>query len=284
MTAMSSSAAERRGIVRGLGSATYLAISGLIAIAFVLPLVWTAVSSVAVGPGEGAPGITLEHYQRLMSFGAGLPTYLANTLVVVAVTVLSSVVVSVLGGYAFSRFKFPGKQVLFAATLAILMVPHATILIPLYVLLGAVKLTNSLVGLGLVMVMFQLPFSIFMMRNSFDAVPRQLEEAALVDGCTSFGALTRVLLPAVMPGIVTVVLFAFLTGWNEFISALILLNDGANYTLPVALVSLVQGDWGQVDFGALQAGVVVSAVPCLLLFFVLQRAYMSGFTTGAIKG
>jgi multiple sugar transport system permease protein len=152
------------------------------------------------------------------------------------------------------------------------------------VLLGKVGLTNSLLGLGLVLIMFQLPFSLFMMRNSFESVPRELDEAALVDGCSALSALTRILLPAVLPGIVTVALFAFLTGWNEFISALILINDGDKYTLPVALVSLQQGDWGAIDFGGLQAGVVVSALPCLVLFLVLQRAYMSGFTAGAIKG
>jgi multiple sugar transport system permease protein len=233
---------------------------------------------------DGIVGFTAENYQRLATFGEGLLTYLGNTLIVVAITVVGTLLVSVLGGYAFARFQFIGKNLLFVGALAILMVPHATILIPLYVLLGKVGLTNSLLGLGLVLIMFQLPFSLFMMRNSFESVPRELDEAALVDGCSALSALTRILLPAVLPGIVTVALFAFLTGWNEFISALILINDGDKYTLPVALVSLQQGDWGAIDFGGLQAGVVVSALPCLVLFLVLQRAYMSGFTAGAIKG
>lgn len=284
MTALRMATPISLRVRRGARTGTYLVIAGLIAAAFLLPLAWAVVGSLWDRRADGTVGFTAEHYERLVSFGVGLPTYLANTLTVVGITVAGTLLVSVLGGYAFARFRFPGKQLLFGATLAILMVPHATILIPLYVLLAAVGLTNSLVGLGLVLIMFQLPFSLFMMRNSFESVPRELEEAALVDGCSSLSALTKILLPAVMPGIVTVALFAFLTGWNEFISALILLNDGDKYTLPIALVSLQQGDWGVIDFGGLQAGVVVSAIPCLLLFLVLQRAYMSGFTAGAIKG
>lgn len=266
------------------GRMTYLLIAGLLLVMFLFPLVWSGFSSIYGRTSSGVIGLTLENYERLWAYGEGLPTYLFNTLLVVGMTVAGTLFVSVLGGYAFGRFDFRGKDLLFGATLAILMVPHATLLIPLYVLLGRAGLTNSLVGLSLVLVMFQLPFSLFMMRNSFEAVPRELDEAALVDGCTSFSALRRVLLPAVVPGIVTVALFAFLTGWNEFIAALILLNDGAKFTLPVALVSLQQGDWGAVDFGGLQAGIIVSAIPCLLLFLLLQRAYMSGFTAGAIKG
>lgn len=275
---------RRFSAFRGLGQAGSLAIALALAFAFVFPLAWALVGSVYGRRDDGIVGFTAENYQRLATFGEGLPTYLGNTLIVVAITVVGTVVVSVLGGYAFARFRFVGKNLLFVGALAILMVPHATILIPLYVLLGKVGLTNSLLGLGLVLIMFQLPFSLFMMRNSFESVPRELDEAALVDGCSALSALTRILLPAVMPGIVTVALFAFLTGWNEFISALILINDGDKYTLPVALVSLQQGDWGAIDFGGLQAGVVVSALPCLVLFLVLQRAYMSGFTAGAIKG
>jgi multiple sugar transport system permease protein len=278
MTGLGSSA------IRGLGRAGYVAIALALALAFIFPLAWAVVGSVYGRRDDGIVGFTAENYQRLATFGEGLPTYVGNTLIVVAITVVGTLLVSVLGGYAFARFQFIGKNLLFVGALAILMVPHATILIPLYVLLGKVGLTNSLLGLGLVLIMFQLPFSLFMMRNSFESVPRELDEAALVDGCSALSALTRILLPAVLPGIVTVALFAFLTGWNEFISALILINDGDKYTLPVALVSLQQGDWGAIDFGGLQAGVVVSALPCLVLFLVLQRAYMSGFTAGAIKG
>lgn len=253
--------------------------ASVLAVLFVSPLLWALWSST-----RGGGGFTVGNYDRLVSFGYGLGTYLWNTTVVVAITVAGSLLTATLAGYAFARFRFPGRNLLFVGILAILMVPHVAILIPLYVLLGWFELGNTLFGLSLVLIMFQLPFSVFMMRNSFEAVPPEIEEAALVDGCSSLTALLRVLLPAVLPGIVTVGLFAFLASWNEFITPLILLNDGDKFTLPVALVSLQQGDWGAIDFGALQAGVVVSALPCLALFLVLQRLFVSGFTSGALKG
>ena len=128
--------------------------------------------------------------------------------------------------------------------------------------------------------MFQLPFATFMMRNSFEAVPRELEEAALVDGCGTFGALFRVLLRAVRPGLITVGLFAFLASWNDFFAPLILLNDGSKFTLPVAVASITSGTFS----GVLESGVMVMAIPCLILFLVLQRYYMRGFVYGALGG
>jgi len=258
-----------------------LGLVGVIALVvfFVGPILWVAWGSVRNGGSFSGT-----NYDRLVHYGAGLGAYLANSGVVVVVTVLGSLFVSVLAGYAFARLRFPGANLLFVGILAILMVPHTSLLIPLYIWLDRIGLGNSLLGVALVMVMYQLPFSVFMMRNSFEAVPYELEEAALIDGCTPRGALVRVVLPAVVPGIVTVALFAFLASWNEFVTPLILLSDGDKYTLPLALVNLVQGDWGMIDFGALQAGVVISAAPCVALFFVLQRAFVSGFTKGAVKG
>jgi multiple sugar transport system permease protein len=161
-----------------------------------------------------------------------------------------------------------------------LMVPYATILIPLYVLLGYLHLQNTLVGVALVFVMFQLPFATFIMRNSFESLPRELEEAALVDGCGTFGALVRVLLRAVRPGLITVGLFAFLASWNDFLAPLILLNDGSKFTLPVAVASITDGTFG----GVLESGVMIMAIPCLILFLLLQRYYVRGFVSGALGG
>jgi multiple sugar transport system permease protein len=132
----------------------------------------------------------------------------------------------------------------------------------------------------LVFVMFQLPFATFMMRNSFESLPRELEEAALVDGCGTFGAFFRVLLRAVRPGLITVGLFAFLASWNDFLAPLILLSDGSKFTLPVAIASITNGNFG----GVLESGVMVMAIPCLILFLVLQRYYMRGFVHGALGG
>jgi multiple sugar transport system permease protein len=256
-----------------------------LSILFLLPLAWSGYSSVKGQPGSGQEsGYGFGNYMRMADYGEGIATYLLNTAAVSAMSVVGTLVVSALGGYAFARFRFPGKEVLFLATLAILMVPYATILIPLYVVLGHLGLQNSLVGLSLVLIMFQLPFAIFMMRNSFEAIPRELEEAALVDGCTTFSALRRILLRAVRPGLITVGLFAFLASWNDFFAPLILLSDGDKFTLPVAVVAMRERSFGAIDYGALEAGVMVMALPCIVLFLFLQRHYVQGFTTGALRG
>jgi len=165
-----------------------------------------------------------------------------------------------------------------------LMVPYPTILIPLYVFLGYLHLQDSLVGLSLVLVMFQLPFATFMMRNAFEAVPGELEDAALVDGCGSLGVLLRVLVHSVRPAVITVALFALLAAWNEFFAALILLNSSEKFTLPVAVVAMEGHSFGSIDYPTMQAGVVFMAIPCLLLFGILQRSYVRGFMSGALKG
>ena len=139
-------------------------------------------------------------------------------------------------------------------------------------------------GLALTLGMFQLPFATFMMRISFESVPRELEEAGLVDGSGTFGLFRHILLPAVVPGNVTLGLFAFLAAWNVFHAPLILINPTAEQPLSLALVNQRQQTMGLVDFGSTEAGVVVMAIPCVVLFLLLQRYYVRGFMSGAIKG
>jgi multiple sugar transport system permease protein len=265
--------------LRRVRSAGVYSVSSGLAVLFLAPMLWTLYASL-----HREDTWTLSNYERLATYGSGLGVYAWNTLVVAAVTVTVTVVLTTLGGYAVVRFTFPGRDVLFLVTLAILMVPHATMLIPLYILLGWIGLQNSLVGLALMLAMFQLPFGLFMMRNSFEAIPIELEEAAMVDGCGPTTVLRHVLLRAVAPGMVTVALFSFLASWNEFVAPLILITDDEKFTLPVALFNLQSGSLGSVDYGALLSGVVAAAVPCLLLFLLLQRYYVRGFIRGALKG
>lgn len=258
--------------------------SAVLAVLFLLPLISAAASSVTGTGASQTGGFGFENYKRVIGYGDGIGAYLLNTISVSMMTVVGVLIVSSFGGYAFARLPFRGRNLLFVLTLAILMVPYATILIPLYVLLGWLGLQDSLFGLAIVMVMLQLPFSLFMMRNSFESLPKELEEAAFMDGCSIPGAFFRVLIRGTIPGLVTVGLYAFLASWNEFIAPLIFLTDGSKFTLPVALVSLRSGALGSVDYGGLQAGVILSALPCLILFLFLQRYYVRGFTSGALKG
>jgi len=268
-----------------LGRTPWYVFSGGLAIIFLFPMVWAAIASVSPQGGTAQSiGFGFGNYSTLFSYGSGLPTYLFNSVLVSGITVVLTLLVSLFGGYAFARFRFPGRNVLFLLTLAILMVPYATLLIPLYVLLKNLGLQNSLLGLAVVLTMFQLPFATFMMRISFESVPLELEESALVDGAGTLAVLGRIMLPAVRPGLITVGLFAFLAAWNDFIAPLILLSDQNKATLPLAVAILRQQTMGVIDYGATEAGVVVLAVPCVILFFLLQGHYVRGFMSGAVKG
>lgn len=276
---------RRNPIRRTVLRTPYYVLTGSLAILFIYPLLWTAVASVSPRAGTAqTDGLGFANYVTLANYQAGIWQYLYNSTFVSLLTVLMTLVVSTLSGYAFARFTFPGKNILFMGTLAILMVPYATLLIPLYVLLNRIGLQNSLVGVALVLSMFQLPFSVFMMRISFESIPKELDEAALVDGAGSFGVLWRVLLPAVKPGLITVGLFAFLAAWNDFMAPLILINDSNKMTLPLAISNLRVQVQGVVDYGATEAGVVILALPCTILFLLLQRHYVRGFMSGAFKG
>ncbi len=262
----------------------------VLALLFAMPMVWAAIASVmppeqaSKGPPPWLPGsVDTGNYQALTDYGAGISNYILNSVIVASITVVGTLIVATLGGYGFSRFEFPFKGPLFLVILATLMIPFQSILIPLFIVLKNLGLLNTLLGVGLVYVTFQLPFSVFVMRNSFDKVPRELEEAAVMDGAGQITTLRRVMLPVVMPGVVTIGLFAFLTAWNEFFAALILLTKESSFTLPVLLNATRQGLYGTINWGALQAGVVITMVPCLIFYVLLQRYYVSGLQTGAVK-
>ncbi len=262
-----------------------------LAIVFLFPILWTITSSlkppreaVAVPPLLIPSQLSIENYLKLDRYGEGLGQYFSNSLITAIMTVVGSIILSTLGGYGFSRFQFPGKGILFIMILATLMIPFQSILIPLFLILTSVKLHNTLFGLALVYITFQLPFGIFIMRNTFDTVPRELEEAALLDGCTALSLLYRVMLGIVRPGIITVGIYAFINSWNEFIAALIFMTKEKNFTMPILLTSVRSGYYGAIDWGALQAGLVISMLPCIILFLLLQRYYVRGLMGGAMKG
>lgn len=292
-TAISDSTIRARGrrLRATSASAGFHLVSSVLSALFLLPILWAVLNSLksAAEANQSPPtwfpqSLSLDNYEHLATFGYGLGTYLWNSISLSLMVVVGTVAVTVLAGYGFARFQFRGKSLLFGTTLLILMVPYATILIPLFIVLGKLGLVNTVFGLALVLIMFQLPFGVFLMRNSFESIPRELEEASLVDGCGPFTAFRFISLPLVTPGIVTVALFSFIASWNEFLGPLIFLSDGSQYTLPVMLVNLSIGQYGSVDYGAIQAGVVITIVPVLLLYLFLQRFYVSGLVNGALRG
>lgn len=263
----------------------------LVAFLFIAPIAIVVLASFRTPAESGQPplppwpmeGASIDSYVRLDSFGTSLLHYTGNSLYVALGTTILTVLVSVLAGYGFSRFRFPLKPMIFVLILATIMVPFQSILTPLFLLLASLGLQNTLFGLVLIYTTLQLPFSVFMMRNAFDAVPKEIEEAARIDGVRDLRMLVHVMGPLVLPGIVTVGLFAFLNAWNEFLAALVLLTDQSKFTLPVLMTSVRSGRFGSVDWGAVQAGVAVMMIPCLILFLILQRHYIRGLTAGAVK-
>ncbi|MBP2457049.1 multiple sugar transport system permease protein [Clavibacter michiganensis] len=273
---------------RGLGAvrasmprlAWYVA-CGCVALLFLYPL--GIMLGTALTAQDGTFG--LGNLQRLLTPTGGLDlvTSLRNSVVVSLLVTAITIVVSTLAGYAFARLPFRGSDVVFFVVLITFMIPFQAIITPLFLTLIELDLDNSLLGLSLVLATFNLPFGIFLMRNSFAAVPASLEEAALIDGNTPLQAMRRVMLPIAIPGIVSTALLTFFSAWNDFFATLILITDQSLYTLPVSLNILSAGQNNSVDWGLMQTGVAVTVLPCVVLYLLLQRYYVAGLISGAVK-
>jgi multiple sugar transport system permease protein len=237
----------------------------------------------AVPPHYLPRSLSLENYREVATYHGGVWVYVRNSLSVAAMTIVLCLALAVPAGYGLARFDLPGKEFWFLMLLASMMIPYQALLVPLYLMFSKLGLTASQFGLAILHTILQLPFSIYLMRNSFEGVPKELEEAAFVDGASSLFTLRRVFLPLVMPGMVTVALFAFITSWNEFLGALIMMNTERAFTVPIMLTGVVSGDFGSVNWGGLQASVIVSILPCMIVYLLLQKYYVSGLLSGAVK-
>jgi multiple sugar transport system permease protein len=244
----------------------------------------TASEAAAIPPTYFTHQISVDSYQRLWRYQAGLPTYLSNSGGTALLTIAFCLLLTIPAGYSLARFPVPGKEFVFFFLLLALLVPYQSLLTPIFFMFAQLHLTNTLLGLAIVHTTIQLPFSLYIIRNSFEAVPREIEEAAVIDGASAWQVLTRICLPAIRPAIVTVALFAFITSWNEFLGALVIMNRSVTFTLPLILANARQEtSIGGTDWGMLQAGVTISIIPCVLFYVFLQKYYVSGFTSGAVK-
>ena len=255
------------------------------------PLVMSVLASLkptaeaAAAPPTYLPhSLSLDSYQRLWSYQQGLPAYLANSLGTALLAIALTLAFTVPAGYGLARFPVPGKELIFVVLLLALIVPYQALLTPMFLMFAKLGLTNRLLGLAILHTAIQLPFSLYIMRNSFSAVPIELEEAAVVDGASSWQVLRTIYIPSAMPAIVTVALFAFITSWNEFLGALVMMSKGSSFTLPVVLAAArTETSLGGTDWGMLQAGITISIIPCVLVYLLLQRYYVSGLMSGAVK-
>jgi ABC-type glycerol-3-phosphate transport system permease component len=225
--------------------------------------------------------LAVQNYADVMARGH-FGQYFVNSIVVAIATTAISVAVATLSGYAFARCRLPGGRGLLFGILATQMFPAILLAIPLYVLIRNLGLLNSLLGLILVYTTFALPFSVWMLRNYFLTIPRDLDDSALVDGASRLQALRMVVLPVAMPGIAATAIFSFILSWNEFLYANTFISSTDRRTLPVGLQSLI-GEY-TTDWGMLMAGAVVMTAPIVLAFFFVQRQLTQGLAAGAMKG
>lgn len=256
-----------------------------------MPLVLTILASFkstfeasALPPNYLPHSISFDSYIKLWNYQAGLLTYVINSSVTACLSILFCLVLTLPAGYALARFPVPGKEIIFVFLLLALIIPYQALLTPIFFMFIQLKLTNSLIGLAIIHTAIQLPFSVYIMRNAFESVPHELDEAATVDGCTSWQALWLIYIPSIRPSIVTVSLFAFITSWNELLGALVMMSKGSTFTLPIILAAArTETSLGGTDWGLLQAGITISIVPCVLFYLLLQKYYVSGLLSGAVK-
>jgi trehalose/maltose transport system permease protein len=228
---------------------------------------------------------TLAHYQQVFSDTRFLQALANSTIVAASVTILS-LVVAVLGSYALGRFKFRGRLPVMYLILSMTMFPQIAILGALFARISEFGLYNTLYALILTYLVFTLPFTVWVLTSFFQAMPRDLEEAAYVDGANAFQTLYMVMLPLIAPGLVTTGLLAFIGAWNEFLFALSFTQTPDKYTVPIALFNFTTTTGGgfEIPWGPIMAATIVVTVPLIALTLIFQRRILAGLTAGAVKG
>jgi multiple sugar transport system permease protein len=208
--------------------------------------------------------------------------YFLNSVVVAGLTTVLSVLLASMMAYAFARFRFPGRRLLFGLLLVGLMVPTMMLIIPQFLLARRLGLLDSLAGLVVFYVGGTLALNTFLLRGFFESIPRELEEAMLVDGANAWTRYRKLIMPLSRPALATVAIFSFLASWDEFVWALTIINDPSKRTLPIA-IALFQGEH-QTSWGLVFAASVIAVAPVIAVFLAAQRQFVSGIATGAVKG
>ncbi|UXT59027.1 carbohydrate ABC transporter permease [Agrobacterium fabrum] len=224
---------------------------------------------------------TLDHYRYVIENSA-FPTFFKNSVIVAGSTAVAVTVLSSLSGYALSRFRFKGKYWIVALMLITQMFPLVMLVAPIFKMLSPLGLTNSLTGLVIVYTAFNVPFATFLMQSFFDGIPKDLEEAAMIDGASRFTAFRQIILPLNLPGIAATLGFVFTAAWSELLFALMLISGNQSATFPVGLLTFVSKF--SVDFGQMMAAGVLALIPACLFFLLIQRYLVQGLTAGAVKG
>jgi N,N'-diacetylchitobiose transport system permease protein len=282
----------RAARARGKGTLPWNILGLLVFVVMIFPVYW--MFSSAFQPTENLNKLTptwfpwdptIQHFKDAIN----RPYFwnsVANSVIIVLATVFVSLALAFLAAVALAKYRFDGRKLFIVALIGIQMLPQTGLIIPLYVVLSRYQLTTNqyvLIGVIITYMTFALPFAVWTLRGFLLNIPKELEEAAMVDGLSRVGAFTKILLPLVAPGLVATAVFVFITSWNEFIFAYVLLNDQSKQTITVWL-SDFYGTSRQIDWGGLMAGSILAAIPVLIFFVIVQRRIAFGLTAGAVKG
>lgn len=275
----------RRAVISGR-EVIVLSITAIALLLIVFPFAWMVLTSLrpaaqmfdtdTVLPSS----LTLDNYRRLFADGA-FSRYLFNSALVSIVATVCSVVLSSLSGYAFSRFEFRGKRVIMIVIIAVHLFPYVILITPLYSLFSVASLLNTYQGLTLAYIAITLPFASYLMLGYFETVPKGLDEAARIDGCSTLGVLFRVVLPVAWPGVATVAINAFIVSWEEYLFAKVLMTSEEFKTVQVGLSNFFGEFTTQWDL--VMAASVLASVPTIVLFVIAQRRLVSGLAIGSVK-
>ena len=265
----------------------YLAVAGYVIFAM-FPLYW--LFKIALTPDDQIysdgtalwpSALTLDNFRSVV-FASDFLDYFRNSVIVSLSTAAATSLIAAAAGYAFSRFAFRGKRWVVALMLLTQMFPLLMIIAPIYKIVAAIGLLNSLWSLIIVYTAFNIPFATFLMQSFFDGIPKDLEEAAMIDGCTRFQALRKVILPLTLPGLAATLGFVFTAAWSELLFALMLVSKTDAMTFPVGLLTFVSKF--SVDWGQMMAAGILALIPSCLFFLLIQRYLVQGLTSGAVKG
>lgn len=252
------------------------------------PFAWMALSSIktlrelyTVPPAWLPHAPTMANYWKVLT-ESNIPRYFLNSFVISAGSTIIALALAIFAAYGFARFRFTGKTWCEAFVLLGQLLPTAAIIVPLYIVLGKLGLANTWFGLILAYLILTLPLSVWMLIGYFSSIPVELEEAAIIDGASRVGVLMKITLPLSLPGVAAVMIYCFVTTWNEFIFALCLATDSRAKTLPIGLSEF--STEFNTDWGAVMAASVLMTLPIIAMFLAMQKLFIGGLTAGATKG